>query len=399
MASAQIINYYEMFGLDRSWTEKELKKKLGQHSVELSKMASCTNPNNREEYQRQKETAQHILDAISILGRPERRKEYDRQLDVAIKAGTAVYAKTQEVKDTLEKARRFFEQQNYEFALKFAQEALDLHANSDEPFEIKTKSLLMLGEYEEAIRTIDTGTEAFQSSVNLWWLRVRIYIMLEQYEKAQAELNQACRIFPGSAQFAAEQVYLYFHAGKDDAGKRVLDEYLRNHPEDVQYRQYTAYNLIDIANMYYRFDSEAQIMLISEEADYKECLKLVTLANSCYQDEYTKNELQRIQELGIESFDADRKFLLGTYKVLSIIGLAATLLLIIKGNPGVGILCAVITVFFFWGVRIVKRCCTHPQWYYYRDYYRGFKSMEDNALFSLVVLPFDLMADFFAGIR
>ena len=54
MASAQIINYYEMFGLDRSWTEKELKKKLGQHSVELSKMASCTKPNNREEYQRQK---------------------------------------------------------------------------------------------------------------------------------------------------------------------------------------------------------------------------------------------------------------------------------------------------------------------------------------------------------
>ena len=61
--------------------------------------------------------------------------------------------------------------------------------------------------------------------------------------------------------------------------------------------------------MYYRFDSEAQIMLISEEADYKECLKLVTLANSCYQDEYTKNELQKIQELGIESFDVDRKFL------------------------------------------------------------------------------------------
>ena len=232
MSKGTFVDFYEVFDLDRSMSEKELKKLLGKKSVAVSQLEGSTDPNDTKTRKELQEMKKLILEALKILGKTSSRKTYDIQLDEAVRAGNVNREKTKEIQDALERARRYFQQQKYEMALKAAQEALDNHANSEEPYEIISRSLFMMGDYKESLEAVDKGAEIFQNAVVLWWLRIRTRILMERYDEAQTLLNSAKDRFAGNAQFAAEQAYLYFHAEKYDVGKRTVEDYLKLHPSD-----------------------------------------------------------------------------------------------------------------------------------------------------------------------
>lgn len=397
MAQNTFIDYYEMFDLNRSMTEKELKKALGRKSVEVTKLEGSTNPNDMKTRKELQEIKNMILEAIKILGKAASRKAYDAELDEAVRAGRVNYEKTQEVQEALERARKYFEAQKYELALKYAKEALKANANTDEPHEIICRSLFMLGDYEESLDAIDEGVNAFQNAVNLWWLRVRIRIMMEQYDAAQAILNEALHKFYQNAQFAAEQAYLYFHAGQDEIGIKAVEAYLRENPNDMQYRQYVAYNLVEVANQYYKYDSGAEMLLISEEKDYKQCLKLTTLANQYYQDEYTREALNDVQKFGVVEYDQDNKLKRTAYLGISILSAVGAVFMLLNGsNPAIFMLVAVLA---FIGVKVIDKYSYRPYWQVYRDYYRGYKEKSEGWIFNLVSFPFDLAMSWLDGMQ
>lgn len=114
------------------------------------------------------------------------------ELDAAIRAGQVNYEKAREVKDSLERARKYFEQQRYQKAIEAAREAIDNHANTDEPYEIISRSQFMTGDYQESLETLDQGTEIYQGSQSLWWLRIRTRIRMERYEEAQTASEPGC---------------------------------------------------------------------------------------------------------------------------------------------------------------------------------------------------------------
>lgn len=388
MAKAKLVDYYEMFELDRTMTEKELKKVLGRKSVEVTKLEGSTDPNDTQTRKELQEVRQIILEAIKILGKAASRKAYDAELDEAIRKGTVSHEKTQEVQDALARARKYFEESKYELSLEYAREALRNGGNDEEPHEIIGRSLFMLGDYQDALDALDNAGKSFQNSVSLWWLRIRFRIMMECYDAAQKLIYQAMIQFSGDAQFAAEQAHLYFHAGKDDAGNRVIEEYLSRHPNDMRFRQYVAYNLIETSNMYYKYDSSADVLLITEESNYKECLKLITMANQYYQDDYTKSALENIKKFGAIEYDPDNVLMRKAYIGVGIAGAAIAILMLLGGStPIVGML---IAAFGFLGVKVVDGCSYRPCWQGYRDYYRGYKEKNENWLFSIVAFPFDL---------
>ncbi len=388
------IDYYEMFGLDRSMTESQLKKALGKLSFENSQREGCTDPNNIKERKEVLLTKKIILEAMKTLGNAARRKEYDARLDEAIRAGTVSHEKSREVQDIIERTRKYYEQRKYELALSSAQEAIKNNANSDEMYEIMTRSYFMLGDYYESLDAVDKGANIFQNAVGLWWLRIRIRIMMEMYDEAQAELNEALVKFQQNPQFAAEQAYLYFHSGQFDVGKRIIDSYLSQNPSDMQYRQYVAYNLIEISNYCYKYDSQAEIACIVKQQDYEQCLQLVTWANEYYQDDYTLEVLQDIQSYGELKYDEDNKIKSIAYMGVTILAAVVGLCMLIAGAAGAYI-AFIIAAIGFVLKKVIDKYSYCAVWEINRDYYRGYKENSGNWLYNIASAPFDVVMSLF----
>ncbi len=394
--AATFVDYYEIFDLERSMTEKEIKKKMAAWSNMLTQREGCTDPGNIEERKRLKEEKECFREARKILFNAEKRKQYDLELDAAIRAGQVNYEKTREVKDSLERARKYFEQQRYQQAIEAAREAIDNHANTDEPYEIISRSQFMTGDYQESLETLDQGAEIYQGSQSLWWLRIRTRIQMERYEEAQTLLNQALDRFRGSSRFEAEQAYLYFHAEKPDLGNRTMEAYIQQHPSDTAYRQQMAYNLIELSNYCYRYDTESEMQLIIDQADYNRCLELVTAANRIYQDDYTRSALEDVKYYGEREYDEEAKVIKKTYLGVSAVAGAVGLLTLLGGS-GVALLFFVIAGIFLGFRKVIDKNSYLPRWQLNRDYYRGFKETGDGWLYSLAVMPFDMVFSVLRG--
>lgn len=394
--AAAFIDYYDIFHLERSMSEKEIKKKMTEWSIMLTQMDGSTDPSNIAEKKQLREKKECLREARKILFNAEKRKQYDMELDAALRAGQVNHQKTREIKDALERARRYFEQQHYTQAIEAAREAIDNHANTDEPYEIISRSQFMEGDYTESLETLDQGAEIYQGSQTLWWLRVRMHIRMEQYEEAQILLNRAREQFRDSIRFEAEQAYLYFHAEKSELGNRTMETYLQQHPSDSEYRQQMAYNLIELSNYCYRYDTESQMQMIIDQKDYDRCLELVRAANRIYQDDYTKAALEDVRYYGERDYDEESKVIKKTYMGISaavgLIGLIALLM----GSGAALILLAVAALFLVFQ-RVIDKNSYLPRWQLNRDYYRGYKETGDGWLYALAVMPFDMAFNVLQG--
>lgn len=394
--AAAFVDYYEIFHLERSMSEKEIKKKMTEWSIMLTQMDGSTDPSNIAEKKQLRKKKECLREARKILFNAEKRKQYDMELDAALRAGQVNHQKTREIKDALERARRYFEQQHYTQAIEAAREAIDNHANTDEPYEIISRSRFMEGDYTESLETLDQGAEIYQGSQTLWWLRVRMHIRMEQYEEAQTLLNRAREQFRGSIRLEAEQAYLYFHAEKSELGNRTMETYLQQHPSDSEYRQQMAYNLIELSNYCYRYDTESQMQMIIDQKDYDRCLELVSAANRIYQDDYTKAALEDVRYYGERDYDEESKVIKKTYMGISaavgLIGLIALLM-----GSGAALILLAVAVLFLVFRRVIDKNSYLPRWQLNRDYYRGYKETGDGWLYAVAVMPFDMAFNVLQG--
>ena len=393
MTIERFINYYEMFGLDRSNDEKALKKELGRKQAEVSRLAGSTDRDDTETLSELQEMMEIIRNAIQVLSNPEARKQYDTQLASAEAAGRVDHRVSQKAQTILERAREFFKVGQYNLALEFATRAIhEEHIGSEEPFEIVARSQFMLGDYDDAIQSAENAAHSFAASLHLRWSYIRFLIMIEDYKKAQEMLYEAEKDFSSASLLKAEQVYLYGHAGNIDRMHSLINDYVASHPYDNEFRRYTAENLINLSQNCWLIDSAAGIMVITEADAYNRCLDFVSTANSLYQDESTKRELNDIRQLGELVDDEDlirhKRFYHIGGAVLAFIGIA------IPNTTGFirFILITVGVLMQFLGV-LVKKVGQRAYWEVYRDHYRGFKEKADGALYNILVAPLEMLTE------
>lgn len=80
---------------------------MAEWSNMLTAQEGTTDPSNIEAKKELKENKAHLREARKILFNAEKRKQYDMELDAAIRAGQVNYEKAREVKDSLERARKY----------------------------------------------------------------------------------------------------------------------------------------------------------------------------------------------------------------------------------------------------------------------------------------------------
>lgn len=416
----KFLDYYDIFELERSMTEKELKKELGKKLCNVRMYQNSTNPNELETLKELQETTLKLQKAIAVLGKPDSRKKYDMMLDEAQKAGKVDKSTSEETRDILKRAREFLKKGKFKLAIENAREAIDNHINTEEPYQIIAESYFKMGDYDEAIINVEKSSAMFSKSVSLAWMNIRYLTMIENFDAAQAKLNTAMKNFAGSALIAAEQIYLYGYAERDDLVRQTIEEYLKRNPNDMEYRRYAANNLKAISELCYVYavpddnefyyvndneysyayspDNERSVKrILIEETAFNRCLNFSNMANEIYQDENIISMVDYIKQFGEMVFDDERKGIIRFYRWSGIALVAIGLYLLINKSVnvvvililiGIGILCQ-------GAVALLTKISYCPKWMKCRDDVRHYKENDDGFIYNLLSIPFGIVEETF----
>ncbi len=400
-------NYYDQFQLQRTWSEQDIKKYLMKTVIpEIKQKKSCTNPDSPDKERLNTELSD-ARTALKILTDPKKRKEYDNQLEKQVNDfGKQEEKETQVVEDEslnvevqrmreiehiMKKAQKEYDKGNYRNVMPIVEPLLS--ENVVEAWDMKVNALYMNGDYDEALNVLDVGAKAFSAYFDLRWKQVRLRVQLENYQEAQYYLNELIKDFPNNAQAYAEQPYLYLSAEKDELAVNSIKEYLSKYPNDMNYRKYVAYNLIDAADLCYSYDYAAEMIIITEKYDYERCVNLLTIANQIYQDEVTIKELEYAKEFGIIEYDSDNNGTQVLYGAI-ILGCLYMANKAHLNNDGKALLLFIfIAMFFALLLYTVRHYNYRPRWQAYRDMYRGFREKEDNFFYILAMTPRELVRE------
>lgn len=401
MAKGTFINYYDKFSLSRTMSEAEIETELGKVQRDIIRRQGTTNPSDTVTLQLLQDNMVLVREAIRELTKPQNRSAYDKKLDAFLQQGgknptNKTTQSTTSTNNYLQKAKDFFAKENYELAARYAKDAINSRVNDSESYEILSKSLFILGDYDDALQAADTGATAYGSNLNLQWLSIRFRVQMERYQEAQQRINNLRKIHGPFTQLAAEQVYLYYFAEKDEQGKNFLDKFMASHPSDADFRKQTANNLIDISHQMYAYDADADMLLITEKEDYERALKLVTQANQLYQDPYTLQELETVKQFGKKEFDKTHRgarniyFLGGIFMILAALYTMFGSNAVIAENTTYGcmILCALGLLGILLGF-VIHKISMRPVWQMYRDEYRGFHEGDDKFLYTILAAPWE----------
>lgn len=436
MDQKKFYDYYSIFGLSRTMSTSEIKKKMRTYMEENRKQRVGVNRNNTEILEKLNADQDIIRNAQMALCYDEARKKYDKELDNMPKASIIVSIDTnltlldseeilhdtvvndvQEVSITNEseekqpkvvknlegvkednqkkelevlilgiakEAKNYFYKKEYNNCIATAKKLFEY--NLAFPFIIIAKSYFMLGEYSEAVDVLAKGCKAFRNSVDLRWLYIRYLIQMERYNEAQQALNNAKSSFAENSLFYAEQVYLYLYADRDDLAIDEIKKYITQKPADLQYRKYLSDNIIDISNMCYVYDQEAEMNIIADKDDYERCYNLLSISNQLYQNKTTLSKFEDIKEFAKKYHDKNTRILQIIYGLIAL----ASLYAVFEGAYPMIIVAIIFALFVF----IVRKYSFRPLWQIYRDKYRGIPEYEDSVVYMIAMIPKDLISSF-----
>lgn len=322
----RILDYYKAFGLDRSWDEKTLRKELGKAQRTFMRRQSTTN--DKEELDQINQTLEILDKAIECLSHPDARKSYDKELDKAYQAGMVNDEAEAQARGALEKAKQFYAKGQIQLAAKFALEAINNKVNDPTAYEILAKCYYDSGDYSASIDTVDKALTVYIDNTYFLWLSARINTIVERYDVAQQKINRMLELDSNSSQAHAEQIHFYMYAEKEDIAFQQIDQYVAQHPDDIDFKRETAYNLISFTNTCYLEDADTGSLVIADKKSYTKCMSLCQKAYSLYQDEYTKSNLESAKFFGQREFNHNNsyelKWLWGTGILFLIAGFSQT---------------------------------------------------------------------------
>lgn len=427
MNQKKIYDYYSIFGLSRAMSTSDIKRQMRTYMEENRKQRVGVNRNNTEILEKLNADQDIIRNAQMALCYDEARKKYDKQLDsmpdasiiVKIDTNLNILDKEYELSSTdvnnavttvavtdadkikfvdkqkqssqdelediirnlVKETKQYFYNKEYHNCIAKAKDLFEY--NIAYPFTITAKAYFMLGEYETSIDILAKGCRAFANNPNLRWLYIRYLIQMERYNEAQQILNEAKRDFREDSLFDAEQVYLYLFAERDDLAIDEIKRYITNRPDDLKYREYLANNIIDISDLCYAYDLEAEMNIIADEYNYERCFNLLSIANQLYQNKTTVEKYENIKAFGVKYPDKSTIVWQVVYGIVAIVSLWA----VFSGAYPMIILTILFSVF----IVVIRKYSLRALWQIYRDKYRGIAEYEDNILYMIAMIPRDFV--------
>lgn len=391
---AALVNYYDVYDLDKSQTAAEIRKvlfkKIDKTLKLINKFVQQSNRDKIKEYEQQKIEMEDIRQ--KIFKNDKTKAQYDLELSRLYQGQAVVIYESDIDREKYDALKMRIEAlyallhkstigaPQWESAVIEARKIIDIDSTKPEPYFVLATAQYELGNYNDAIDACDIGVSSCVDNLSLRRIQVHYNILCERYQQAQQYINQAVKDNLDTSYFYAKQVFLYFYAQRNDLAVNTIKEYLVQNPNDTAYREIVSNDLLYMARSCYVSDGDDNIFIIDKES-YVHCLNLVTMANQIYDSEYNHSELTRIRGEGEILYSEDRLLTQIAYGFIGVIMLYFGVV-----EHGAREL-TVVGAFFVGLVYIVRRYNYRPVWQIHRDEYRGFREKEDNIIYNLAMIP------------
>lgn len=323
------VDLYKELDIDRAWDEKSIRNHLKGLQKLWTQRQGATN--DKEQLLLIDTILKFVEDGYRYLTKAIKRKQYDKALEIAYKAGKIADEAEEKLNSLLEKARAFYRKGKLQMAAQFAKEAVDGKVNDPSAYDLLARCYFEMDSYDKAISVIDQGLGVFAENIELCWLSARIATVgTKNYDDAQRRVNNLISMAPDKSIGHAEQIYLHLRKGDEALAFQEIDSYIEKNPSDDDFKKDVAYDLDSYSNSYYYYDAALNATFIADKKSYDKCLMLRTKAVNIFDDEHTQNQLENAKYFGKKEWN---DWNMSSIKSLALYG---TIFMILEGMSGTG---------------------------------------------------------------
>lgn len=291
------VDLYKELGIDRTWNENQIREQLKKlQKLWTQRQGAC---NEKEQLILIADILHKIEDGFRYLIKDVKRLKYDKGLEQAYKEGRIVDKEEKKLQSVLEQAKEYYRKGNIQLAIEYLQEAIDGNINDPFAYELMASCNVHNSRPDLAVQVLDKGAAIFKDNYKLRWMATRILIdSTSDFEEAQRRVNELIEMEPDNSTGHSEQMYLHLKKGEEELAYLETDAYIAAHPNDIEYKKNVAYNLDWFSQSCYYYDSVSNSSFIADKSSYEKCLKIREKAVEIFDDEYTRNQLERAQYFG-----------------------------------------------------------------------------------------------------
>lgn len=300
------IDYYTLFIIDRANTTKDIRKLLLQRQGEVRSNMTNGSLNESAVLKKAQELFDKLASAIKVFKTDERRKEYDTILDEAYKQGKINTEMQKASQEYYEKILELITKGNYNGAIRMCYDALNEHLQDYRIYVLLARSYFAINNFEQSIKVVEDGLKAYPENMQLLQAGARFLNNGKQdYDNSQKYINRMIQINSEHPLAVSEQSYLYMSIGKEELAYRMIDEYVENNPNNVEFRKNVAYDLIGQSYSCYTEDKDAYV--IANKENYNKCVEMCSKAASLCSDPTVNSALENAKSYGNIEFNEENK--------------------------------------------------------------------------------------------
>lgn len=301
-----ILDYYQLYGLDRAMKAKEIVKAIRLHQAKARDHMQTVKENSPELFKKVKQMCDMASEAAKCFKTEKAKKEYDKELDLAYQEGRIDVERQKVAESLIGEIENLFASGNYQGVVRRCNEALERKLYDEKLYSYLAQSYDFLGDLSKALNTIDSGLEIYPESIEILSVGARLYnVEQKDYDKAQSMINRMFEVEEDNKWANLEQIYLYLMFEKEELGYQSIDEYLGRHPQDQEFRSACAHDLISYSYGFYTKDTQNGIYVITSEEAYKKCVEITDKAVGICRDEITLEAQETVRRFGEKEFNKD----------------------------------------------------------------------------------------------
>lgn len=242
MATATLVDYYEILEVTRSASAKEIQTAIKQQRRTWVKRQQAP---SKERQREAEDRVNQIDEAERTLLNDARRKEYDQQLANYQPPAPEPGPRAGGSADWLDRAKQFLTSGDAHSAAYAARQATDQHGANHEAWAVRARSSVLVGrpddavfEYSEALRIKPDADEynfdlgSVHESNGRWNDAMRCY-------------EQASRLVPDNPLYRVAVASVFLNNNVPERALPILEEVHKSHPDVEPFNFYLAWALND----------------------------------------------------------------------------------------------------------------------------------------------------------
>ncbi len=302
---AVCLDYYRMYGADRAWKTKEVSRLIRVKQAEARSKMPMLRGEVNETQKKAMELFNMASEALKNFTNDNARKKYDKLLDEAYARGEINVEEQVRAENLIQEIERLFGSGLYEKAVEACTDAINRKLYDEKIYSLMAKSYQMMENVSQAIESVEAGLNIYPESLGVLATGARLYNIENQYDKAQTMINTMKNVEPDNKWAVVEQVYLYLNHDKEDLAYKDLYAYMNAHPNDREFMQTCAHDLVSYTYKFYEQDKQTGAYLLISEENYKKCMEIAQKAVGIYKDNLTMECLDNIKSFGETEFNLD----------------------------------------------------------------------------------------------